>query len=427
MSEVRLYDSRGYPLDDPNGERNEKIRNMSRYGVVFTISYTQPYEMATYFRAYESASGRMEQYYATYTTSRSLLREFREAVIDAAETEHGLEIERSASGENILSNLDADDPGRIGTDRQQRRARELLAGGERLRFGVGSYEEAFKLIGELADARAGLEVAVTEGESTHAGPMSTYDLIIEKGPYVGLEPLGETESLMNPEPETTDEGAVSDETIGLAVDLGYGVAAVVLLVVVYAAIASLLFSSLGIAWLPGTAQVPLSHSVTMTVADDGSTVEVSGQTPADELYVQYLNNSNGVIESKQVEVENRNVAYNSTAIPPDAVQVRVQYNGTLVPFTVAPGFGSTKDVAAGNDDEVETPTPEPTNTATPTSEPSPTNTATPTPEPTNTATPTSEPTNTATPTSEPTNTATDGSTATPTATAEPTATTTTGG
>ena len=220
MREVRLYHSRGYPLDDPNGERNEKIRNMSRYGVVFTISYTQPYEMATYFRAYESASGRMEQYYATYTTSRSLLREFREAVIDAAETDHGLEIERSASGENILSNLDADDPGRIGTDRQQRRARELLAGGERLRFGVGSYEEAFKLIGELADARAGLEVAVTEGESTHTGPMSTYDLIIEKGPYVGLEPLGETESLMNPEPDDADEGPVSDEAMGLAVDLG---------------------------------------------------------------------------------------------------------------------------------------------------------------------------------------------------------------
>jgi len=182
MSKVTIYDSRGYRLDDPHGERNQKIRNMGRYGVVFSISYTQPYEMATYFRAYESASGRMEQYYATYTTSgnRALLREFREAVIDAAEENHGLEIERSESGENVLSNLDADDPGQVGTERQRSRARELLSGGERLHFGVGSYEKAFKLIGELAGTRPGMEFAVTEGESTTTGPMSTYDLIIEK-------------------------------------------------------------------------------------------------------------------------------------------------------------------------------------------------------------------------------------------------------
>ena len=335
MSEVTLYDSRGYPLDDPNGERNEKIRNMGRYGVVFTISYTQPYEMATYFRAYESASGRMEQYYATYTTAsnRALLREFREAVIDAAERDHDLDIERSETGENILSNLDADDPGQIGTDRQRSRARELLSGGERLRFGVSSYEKAFKLIGELAGSRAGMEFAVTEGDSTHAGPMSTYDLVIEKGAYVGLEPLGQTQALMNPEPDLSNETPDEEPYKELAVDVGYGVAAVVLLVVLYAAVASLLYTPLGIATLPGTAEVPITHDIEVnaTNVSEGRTVTVNGSTPADELVVKFddANASDSINVS-----ESGDVSYTNDSVPANATAARVQYQGILT-WTVA--------------------------------------------------------------------------------------------
>jgi hypothetical protein len=376
MSEIRLYDSRGYPLDDPNGERNETIRNMSRYGVVFTISYTQPYELATYFRAYESASGRMEQYYATYTTSGNgaLLREFREAVVHAAEETHDLEIERSKSGENVLGNLDTDDPGQIGTDSQRSRARALLAGGERLRFGVDSYEKAFKLIDQLAGARPGMELAVTEGESTHAGPMSTYDLIVEKGPYVGLEPLGETESLMNPEPDDQGDAPVSDETMGTLVDVGYGVAAAVLLVVVYAAVASLLYSPLGLITLPYTADVPLNHDISANISEERA-VMISGSTPADSLIVQFEDaNASDTINVP----ENGSVSYTNESVPANATAVRVQYRGILT-LTVARNdeLGPAPGASVMNDAEVSpSSTTSPRNTsATPTSTTLPRNTS----------------------------------------------------
>jgi hypothetical protein len=369
MSEVTLYDSRGYPLDDPNGERNEKVRNMSRYGVVFTISYTQPYELATYFRAYESASGRMEQYYATYTTSgnRALLREFRDAVIDAAENDHGLEIERSESGENILSNLNVSDPERIGTRQQRSRAQELLAGGERLQFGVGSYGEAFMLINDIADARAGMECAVTEGESTHAGPMSTYDLIVEKGPYRGLESLGQTEALMNPDPP---DGADEDGVVGLARDVGLSAGLAVSLLLVYLVVGLLLFSVFGMFALPGTQVIPQSHGVTIDTTDDRRTVVVSGETPAQELTLQYVNetnNSNKVASHEFNISDSRNVSYTNDSIPANASHAQVRYRSYLgiITWTVAPENGSIPvNSTAGDATESAEPTETSTATAT---------------------------------------------------------------
>jgi len=400
MSGVTLYDSRGYPLDDRDGERNEKIRNMSRYGVVFTISDAQPFELTTYFRAYESSSGRMEQYYARYTTSsnHALLREFREAVIDVAETDHGLEIERSESGENVLSNLDTDDPGQVGTDRQRSRARELLSGGERLRFGVGSYEKAFKLISELSGARAGMEIAVTEGESTHAGPMSTYDVIVEKGPYVGLEPLGQTQGLMNPDPDLRDETPDEDPVAGLALDVGYGVAVVGVLALLYLIIAYLLFSS-GLAALPGAAEVPYSHNV--TVSDNGQTVTVQGTTPADELIIEYVNrtNSTSPVSEDPIPVNRHRVGNNwrfnyTSEIPPEArgeTDVRVRYQGSLfLSWKVAPETGL-HPINAGTDDRMDSSDEAPAETPTETMTETPTETMTETPTETvaeNTSSPT---------------------------------------
>lgn len=347
MSEVTLYDSRGYPLDDPDGERNEKIRNMSRYGVVFTISDAQPFELTTYFRAYESSSGRMEQYYASYTTSsdHALLREFREAVIDVAETDHGLEIERSESGENVLSNLDASDPGQVGTDRQRSRARELLSGGERLRFGVSSYEKAFKLIGEVGGARVGMEIAVTEGESTHAGPMSTYDLIVEKGPYMGLEPLGQTQALMNPERDVSDGEIDGDSIAEIAVDIGYGVAVVGVLALLYFAVAGALFYPLSLATLHGAAEAPWSHNVTVEINDTDPAVVVSGSTPADTLILEYVNetNSTPVSDYPIRVVNNRHFNHTNRSIPANADFVRIRSQG-IIKWKVA----STKDLPAGN-------------------------------------------------------------------------------
>jgi len=389
MSGVTLYDSRGYPLDDPDGERNEKIRNMSRYGVVFIISDAQPFELTTYFRAYESASGRMEQYYATYTTAsdHALLREFREAVIDVAETEHGLKIERSESGENILSNLDATDPGQVGTDRQRSRARELLSSGERLRFGVGSYEKAFKLVGELGSARPGMEIAITEGESTHAGPMSTYDLIIEKGSYMGLEPLGQTEALMNPDPDLSDEDHDDSVIAEVAIDIGYAVAAAALLVLVWVVVAGLLFNPVGLDPLFGANEFYWAHDVDVN-ATGANQIVVTGETPADSLIVVYVNETRGINDKKQVPVEeHRNFTF-KRSIPPDTDLVRIRSLG-IVKWSIA----STSVERGGHDSSTPDPSSTPSKNSPSTNQSSPTSPANESTENgTNTETSTSTPT-----------------------------------
>lgn len=167
-----------------------------------------------------------------------------------------------------------------------------------------------------------------------------------------------------------DDGVVPDETRPLVADVGYGVGVIVALLVGYVTVASLLFSPLGVAALPGAAEVPWNHDVVITAADDGSTVEVSGETPANKLYVQYLDNTGGVVQSTAVVVENGAVAYNITSVPADAVAARVQYNGMLLSFTVAPGFIDAKQIASLS------PTPARNSTAT-TSKPTPTVSATP--------------------------------------------------
>jgi hypothetical protein len=260
------------------------------------------------------------------------------------------------------------------------------------------------LISELADARAGIEIAVTEGESTHTGPMSTYDLIVEKGPYRGLEPLGQTQALMNP--DRSDEASDRDPLAELALDVGFGVGIAVVLILLYLGVSSLLFSVLGMTALPGTALIPHNHAVNVHLDDGGQTVFVNGSTPADELTLQYVNQTNSTNGTTSITVvsedtfsinDKHNLAYNNSSIPANATGVRVQYSKFILKWNVAPGNGtqplnarSNASSDASNSTLTATSTSTATLTATPTSTQSPTNTSTPTStqSPTNTSTPT---------------------------------------
>jgi hypothetical protein len=171
---------------------------------------------------------------------------------------------------------------------------------------------------------------------------------------VGLEPLGETESLMNPEPDDADEGPIPEEAMGLAVDIGYGVAAVVLLVLIYAATASLLFTFGGPALLYAD-EVRWSHDVNIDSSGDGRTVVVTGKTPANELTFQYINDTNSttVVAEDTIRIDNnRNIQYNNSTIPPNATGVRVKYQGILS-WTVARSEGLPQTGSAGNNGPVD--------------------------------------------------------------------------
>jgi hypothetical protein len=338
MSEVSLYDSRGYPLDDPDGQRNETIREMSRYGIVFSVTLGQNRTFAAYFRAYENASGRLEQYYAIYRAGRDEAKfsAFRRAVFRTAEEEYNLEIEQSGTGENVLNALDESDLRSVGTPDERRRVRKLLSQGRRLRFGVGSYGAAFKLMSDLADAKPGMTFAVTEGDGTRLGSLDTCDLVVEKGAYTGLTPLGDTAELMDPtpdreqsQPETWRDHPAADPAITAVAVL----AVVVGVVVLYGALVHLAWGGVdGVGNGDGTAlplaeEIPGIHSVTIEPADGPRNFTVSGETPADSLTLVYVGD-----ETHDTSINTSDRSFSTTrTLPANKTEVRVVHRG-LIPW-----------------------------------------------------------------------------------------------
>lgn len=400
MSDVSVYDSRGYPLDDTGAQRNETIREMSRYGIVFSVTFGQRRTFAAYFRAYESASGRLEQYYAVYraSTEEADFSTFRRAVFRTAEEEYNLEIEGSGTGENVLNALDESDIRPVGTADERRRARRLLSQGQRLRFGVGSYGAAFKLMSDLADAKPGMTFAVTEGDGTKLGSLETYDLIVEKGSYAGLAPLGDTAELMDPTP---DDGRPSPETwrdhpaVESAVTAAAVLAVVVGVVVLYGALVHLAWGgALGPVGerteLPLAEEVPGIHNVSIDNAGAPRNFTVSGGTPADNLTLVYVDGNGTTVEEGYINTSAS--PFDTTRrLPANATRVRVAHPG-LWPWPLAT-WSSEGSAPTATPTQTSTATPTQTSTATPTSTPR--NSSTPTP--TSTATPQNSPTPTPTP------------------------------
>lgn len=210
MPDITIFDSRGYRLGDTDGSRDSEIKRMNKYGVVFSVVNGRPPELTVYFRARESSSGRLEQYYARYVPDAgpgSLNIGFADDIKRYAEAEHDLSVADSTGGENFLGTLLArpDTNRTVGMIRDRDRAQQLLKQGQRLRFGTGSYEDAFSLVLSLVSSRPGLKGAITEDRSTLSGGMSEYDLVIENGHQGGMTPLGDTKEKMRP-PEAAPSG-----------------------------------------------------------------------------------------------------------------------------------------------------------------------------------------------------------------------------
>lgn len=236
MASITVFDSHGRRLDEPYGDRDDSVRRMAQYGVVCELHGGQMPQLTVYFRARETDSGRLEQYYARYRPDHStvdwsvalddtrssrpesgpsldqgfidqLPSEFAEEIVQYAETEHNLSVADSTTDENFLRHLLAavpsPDPG--GSSEERQRAERLLADGERLHFGAESYETALGTASRLVTAGSGRAAAITESDTTLDGGMSAYDLVVERGAYASLVPLGETAERMSP-PEPVPEG-----------------------------------------------------------------------------------------------------------------------------------------------------------------------------------------------------------------------------
>lgn len=348
MSTVEIYDSQGRPYGEPEAERNERIRDLNRHGIVFTIEFGQPIDIVCYFRAYETGSGRREQYYATFSgrASGNVLPEFLNSVRERAD-ELGLDIEDTAAGENVLSNLEQGGPNLPGSSSAHRKIESKLAQSRRIRLGVGTYEEAVSVISRHAGSKNALRAAI--GGNAKAAPVSDYDLVIEKGSYTGLEPLGDTDRILNPEKYRPDPTSGSS---GRKQFLKYGAIGVGALLVTVIALALVIggLAMSGMWYGPFSAYMPGVSSVdNATVQGASNDLVVEGSTPANGAVLVFYDGNGRPIKTVDVAFESASSGGgNKSAVSRPA--------GALA-FSVQGGNGTS------------TASPSPTPTATPTQVP----------------------------------------------------------
>lgn len=193
MAELTIYDSQGSPIRDERGTRNDEIKDFFFDGVRFALDKRRN-EIVCFFRARDNETARSEQYYAVYKyANRSEMGDIVSAVESRIENEYGMFLDTSnedteffeflSSGRSSSAPGDMNTKGDIGS---------LLSDYQRVTVGVGSYSDAYGLFGEFWQNDGVNTVAVSDNASGRS--VSSYDLVIEKGDYRGLEPIGDTEA-----------------------------------------------------------------------------------------------------------------------------------------------------------------------------------------------------------------------------------------
>lgn len=191
MAELRIFDSQGSPIRSEEGTVNQMIKDFFFDGVRFAIDENQN-QIYCFFRARDNETARSEQYYAMYKyRSRSEMRQIVSEVKTRIEDEYNMVLDMNNQDTRffqLLSSSDSGSPPRDSNTIQD--ISELLSDYHKARLGVGSYDEAYALFSNYFSNKGVATIAVSD--NAHGSSISSYDLVIEKGNYTGLEPLGDT-------------------------------------------------------------------------------------------------------------------------------------------------------------------------------------------------------------------------------------------
>lgn len=226
MGDLTIYDSQGRPLDGAAGVReDERIKDFFFDGVRFALDMRLANEAIIFLRARDNQAARSEQYYAEYAFDhRSELPQLGEEISRVIEEDHEMILDTSHEDTDVFQFL-------VGDRSDERTGLEapgdwetnddlltLLERGQNLKIGVGSYVDACGMFTEYARESSVNQIAITDsGGSSH---LENYDLVVEVGPYQGLEPLGDTGSRLETLREErrkrlrTNAGAEAGSTAG---------------------------------------------------------------------------------------------------------------------------------------------------------------------------------------------------------------------
>ncbi|MFA9416382.1 hypothetical protein [Natrinema sp. HArc-T2] len=212
MTELTIYDSHGNPYGESGrGRPDERIENFFFGGVKLYLKRGSQTELVVFFRARESNVGRAEQFYAVYRTRQTsnLFEQFKSDLRHRVETEHGMSLETSSDDVAVYSALGEGHSSVPGSEFNHELISSLLRSGNRLRFGVSSPRKALALCSKFLQGSA-QRVAIAD--NTDIDELANCDLAVEVGSHRGLEPLGDTQRLMD-EQRRRMEGKLVNEKV----------------------------------------------------------------------------------------------------------------------------------------------------------------------------------------------------------------------
>lgn len=194
MHDLTIYDSQGVPLAAAGpGEVNERIKDFFFGGVRVALETVgNRYRFTAFFRARDSAASRSEQYYGVLeTTDGGDLSNFREIIERHMGEEFGKDLVTSKDDTTVFEELGTGSRRQApGNQETKGDVADLLNDGQRALIGVRSYEDATNLLTTYLSEIDRPRLAIAENAQNTT--LSDYDLVIEKGPYTGLELLGDT-------------------------------------------------------------------------------------------------------------------------------------------------------------------------------------------------------------------------------------------
>jgi hypothetical protein len=209
---VKVYNSKGreYTSDGLGAGTNERIRDFFFANVRVAIDLRRP-EIAAFFRARESASGRSEQFYAVYrpNSARGMFGEFMDE-LERTASRLGLTLDTNASEMSLVKNISSTSVADIDDEFDLRAVDHLLKNGRRPRLGVNSERRALSLLTAfLQDGNA--SSGAISGQAT-ADALGDYDVVFEPDARRDLVPLGDTERLLS-EAKRQMEDQLVDEKV----------------------------------------------------------------------------------------------------------------------------------------------------------------------------------------------------------------------
>lgn len=253
MAELAIYDSQGNGIGRHSGQQNQRIKDLFFDGVRLAVDKSgHGSEIICFFRARESSASRSEQYYSVYTsqqTAAQAIKQFTSTLEQRIETEHDMSFVTTTEDTEVFEHLYNFQKQEItGTDKLDDVVDMLDSGGgpggsgggglggsgggnlggsdsdplsssgggglggsgsgglggsggsgggvstpNQAKVGIGSYREAIGVVQHVASDVSGY--AITENaDSTH---LQGYEVVVEKGQYVGVELFDETQQAID--------------------------------------------------------------------------------------------------------------------------------------------------------------------------------------------------------------------------------------